>query len=189
MILVFQITKLYFTKKRNKKNQKSIRPRPAKRALSKQTKHLLSEMATVTIPVADLLEQFRARADLEAQVAVLTAKLAALDSVSTKTKSNGPSKSKFSTEEERKEAYKQRAIKAAASRKAKKEAVKPVVEDQTVVEDDVDTKWVAEMRALKESQAAKWVASTTLGEESEAESEESDYSKHSSQQETDNDDN
>ena len=133
-------------------------------------------MATVTIPTADLLAQFKHRADLEAQVAILTAKIAALESKPKETKKErkeSPTKSKFSTDEERKEAYKQRALKAAASRKANKEA-KTVVVAPEVPPDSEASKWLLEMKS-----------SVVLGEESEAES---DYSKHSSQQETDNDD-
>ena len=125
-------------------------------------------MATVTIPVADLLAQFKVRADLEAQVAMLTEKLAAAEAAATSKKTtrkpkdpNAPSKSKFATEEERKEAFKQRALKAAATRKANREAAKAAeAVGEAVVEaaEKANAEPESEAPAAEEDEDAKWLA-------------------------------
>jgi hypothetical protein len=142
-------------------------------------------MATVTIPVADLYAQFKAIADLEAQVAMLTAKLAAVELNAAQAPKarkpkdpNAPSKSKFATEEERKEAYRQRALKAAATRKANRLAAKTASEAGSVApstttevitkadieEIDEDAKWLAMMQEKKAEQEADSVMDSLLSE-------------------------
>ena len=124
-------------------------------------------MATVTIPIADLYAHFKTIADLESQVAMLTTKLAEMENApAKKTRKpkdpNAPTRSKFATEEERKEAYRQRALKAAATRKANREAAKAAEavgaavvaaaeqanaepESDPVDVENEDTKWLAMM--------------------------------------------
>jgi len=85
-------------------------------------------MATVTVSIAELESQFRAKIQMENQISELKSKLEALESGPKKAKkekkSSEPKKSKYATPEELAEARKQNGLRLAAANKARREAKK-----------------------------------------------------------------
>ena len=86
------------------------------------------EMATVTDSIAELESLFRAKIQMENQIAELKSKLVALETEPKKSKKvkepKEPKKSKYATPEELAEARKQNGLRLAAANRARREAKK-----------------------------------------------------------------
>ena len=121
-------------------------------------------MATVvTVSLDDLYNQFKARAELEAKVAMLESKLAAVEIAPKKSKKekdpNAPEKpkvkkpGKYATPEELAEARKENGKRLAASNKARKEAAQQI--------------WLAEQLEAKKAESSSESSAASESGESE----------------------
>jgi len=127
-------------------------------------------MATVTVSLDDLYNQFKARAELEAKVAELQSKLTAVQIAPKKVKKekdpNAPEKpkvkkpGKYATPEELAEARKENGKRLAASNKARKEAAQQI--------------WLAEQLEAKKSESGESSSASESGTEAVSDQQETD---------------